>query len=258
MGQWSKDPAPVNSLKVMSSTLRRFRSWIPFRSDSLLSKRVVAASKLRTSRPLRSRRTSASPLAAAAGFTDSTTGGGGGSVTKREGLFERDPLGDESSTELEVLRLGRSKDGRSFFRAGVEWVVTPSGSPATTFWLSVFGDGGGRTGLLAFWPIAEGDAAFVPSFPGSLLKEFVDGVAAEEPLRFKELGGVWGDETLFGGLPEAFNGSSGAAHFLSSAAVMSNDLLRDGRGDRKAGRRFSLAAATAEVETEEKLDEIGW
>jgi hypothetical protein len=154
----------------------------------------------------------------------------------REGLFERDPLRGESSTELEVLRLGKRTDGLSFFRAGVEWEAAPLGSPATTFWLSALGDGGGRTGLLAFWLIAEGDAAFVPSFPGSLLKEFLDGVAAEEPLRFKELGGVLGDETLFGGLPEVFNGSLGGAHFLSSAAVMSTDLLRDGRADREARR----------------------
>ncbi len=69
------------------------------------------------------------------------------------------------------------------------------------------GNGGGRTGLLAFWLIVEWDAPVVPIFAGSLLKEFLDGTAA----RFKELG-VVGDETLFDGLPEAFNESLGAAH----------------------------------------------
>jgi hypothetical protein len=175
------------------------------------------------------------------------------------GSFEEDP-----SAKLEVRLLGsRDTEELSFFRAaggvGAALAAAPFASPCSFCLLAELGvgEGGTTTGLLL--PSGLLAEAFAPNFPGVLMLLLL-------LLRLKKFAGVLGvkgvrgdpdpatDGMLLDGLPEAFNGilfsaASAAAHFLSSAAVMSTDLVRDEREDKETRLRRGLQSA--EVGTEE-------
>jgi hypothetical protein len=183
---------------------------------------------------------------------------------ENEGEDESGSL-EEPSAKLELRLLGsRDTEELSFFRAaggGVDaaFVAAPFASPCSFCLLAELGDGeGGTTGLLL--PSGLLAEAFAPNFPGVLMLLLL-------LLRLKKFAGVLGDKGVRGdpdpatdgmllvGLPEAFNGilfsaASAAAHFLSSAAVMSTDLVRDEREDKETRLRRGLQSA--EVGTEEK------
>jgi hypothetical protein len=176
------------------------------------------------------------------------------------GSFEEDP-----SAKLEVRLLGsRDTEELSFFRAagggvGAALAAAPFASPCSFCLVAELGvgEGGTTTGLLL--PSGLLAEAFAPNFPGVLMLLLL-------LLRLKKFAGVLGvkgvrgdpdpatDGMLLDGLPEAFNGilfsaASAAAHFLSSAAVMSTDLVRDEREDKETRLRRGLQSA--EVGTEE-------
>jgi hypothetical protein len=176
------------------------------------------------------------------------------------GSFEEDP-----SAKLEVRLLGsRDTEELSFFRAagggvGAALAAAPFASTCSFCLLAELGvgEGGTTTGLLL--PSGLLAEAFAPNFPGVLMLLLL-------LLRLKKFAGVLGvkgvrgdpdpatDGMLLDGLPEAFNGilfsaASAAAHFLSSAAVMSTDLVRDEREDKETRLRRGLQSA--EVGTEE-------
>jgi len=185
---------------------------------------------------------------------------------ENEGEDESGSLEEDPSAKLEVRLLGsRDTEELSFFRAaggGVDAALAaaPFASPCSFCLLAELGDGEGgtTTGL----PLPSGllAEAFAPNFPGVLMLLLL-------LLRLKKFAGVLGvkgargdpdpatDGMLLVGLPEAFNGilfsaASAAAHFLSSAAVMSTDLVRDEREDKETRLRRGLQSA--EVGTEEK------
>ncbi len=171
----------------------------------------------------------------------------------------------DPSAKLEVRLLGsRDTEELSFFRAaggvGAALAAAPFASPCSFCLLAELGvgEGGTTTGLLL--PSGLLAEAFAPNFPGVLMLLLL-------LLRLKKFAGVLGvkgvrgdpdpatDGMLLDGLPEAFNGilfsaASAAAHFLSSAAVMSTDLVRDEREDKETRLRRGLQSA--EVGTEEK------
>ncbi len=183
---------------------------------------------------------------------------------ENEGEDESGSLEEDPSAKFEMCLLGsRDTEELSFFRAagGVDAALAaaPFASPCSFCLLAELGDGEGGTTTGLLLPSGLLAEAFAPNFPGVLLLLLL--------LRLKKFAGVLGvkgvrgdpdpatDGMLLVGLPEAFNGilfsaASAAAHFLSSAAVMSTDLVRDEREDRETRLRRGLQSA--EVGTEEK------
>jgi hypothetical protein len=186
---------------------------------------------------------------------------------ENEGEGESGSFEEDTSAKLEVRLLGsRDTEELSFFRAaggvGAELAAAPFASPCSFCLLAELGvgEGGTTTGLLL--PSGLLAEAFAPNFPGVLMLLLLLLLL----LRLKKFAGVLGvkgvrgdpdpgtDGMLLDGLPEAFNGilfsaASAAAHFLSSAAVMSTDLVRDEREDKETRLRRGLQSA--EVGTEE-------